>query len=95
MNIQRVKYKDIEQVPQLSIKNDFKQDFQGTAPAPFIGRFGYPYINVGILSPQIMDETSHYDSPRNWSNKNIPIGTVASLRYSLVNSRTWVNCSGL
>jgi len=88
MNIQRVKYKDIEQVPQLSIKNDFKQDFQGTAPAPFIGRFGYPYINVGILSPQIMDETSHYDSPRNWSNKNIPIGTVASLRYSLVNSRT-------
>lgn len=88
MNIQRVKYKDLEELPHLSIKKDFKQDFQGTAPAPFIGRFGYPNVNVGILSPQIMDETSHYDSPRNWSNTNIPIGAVANLRYSLVNSRT-------
>ncbi|MDP3989887.1 MAG: hypothetical protein Q8Q01_01645 [archaeon] len=88
MNIQRVRYKDIEQIPHLHIKKDFKQDFQGTAPAPFIGRFGYPYVNVGILSPQIMGETSQYDSPRHWSNSNTSIGQVASLRYSLVNSRT-------
>src|SRR3989344_1792081 len=88
MKIQRVKYKDIEQVPYLKINQNFKQDFYGTAPAPFIGRFGYPNINIGILSPQFSGDLTEYDSPKLWSSSNTPIGKIASLRYDLVNSRT-------
>ena len=88
MNIQRVKYKDIEQILLLKLKQDFKQNFQGSSPAPFIGRFGYPHVNIGILSPQIPGDTSHYDAPKLWSQQNTPIGSIASLRYGLVNSKT-------
>src|SRR3989344_4808672 len=88
MNIQRVKYRDIEQIPRLHVQQQFKQDFQGSAPAPFIGKFGYPKVNIGILSPQFLGDVSSYDSPRQWSAQNTSIGDVASRRYSLVNSRT-------
>ena len=87
MRIERVKYKDIEQIPKLRVNKNFKQDFQGSAPAPFIGRFGYPLVNIGLLSPQIIDDSPIYDSPRLWSQSNTKIGEVASLRYGLVNSR--------
>ncbi|MBT4651522.1 hypothetical protein HOC13_03290 [Candidatus Woesearchaeota archaeon] len=88
MKIKRVRYRDIEQIPRLEIRKEFKQDFSGSSPAPFIGRFGYPNINIGLLSPQFGGDTSHYDSPRLWSKGNFKIGSIAGLRYGLVNSRT-------
>ena len=88
MQIKRVRYKDIEEIPQLKINTSFKTDFQGSSPAPFIGRFGYPRINIGVLSPQFSGDTSHYDSPRLWNRENAAIGDIASLRYGLVNSRS-------
>ena len=88
MQIRRVKYKDIEEIPQLKINTSFKTDFQGSAPAPFIGRFGYPHVNIGVLSPQFSGDTSQYDSPRLWGKENAAIGNIASLRYGLVNSRS-------
>jgi DNA repair protein NreA len=94
MNIQRVKFKDIEQIPSININKNFKQNFQGSSPAPFIGRYGYPNINVGFLSPQFSGDTSHYDSPKQWSSGRFPIGSIASLRYGLVNSRTEGNITG-
>ena len=87
MYIQRVKYKDIEKIPKLQINKSFKQEFQGSIPAPFIGRFGYPKVNIGILSPQINDNDTNYDSPKGWSRSNADIGEIATLRYGLVNSR--------
>ncbi len=80
MQIHRVKYKDIEQALQFSIPKNFKTDFQGSSPAPFIGRFGYPNINIGVLSPQFSGDTSHYDSPQLWSKANFNINRIASLR---------------
>ena len=71
----------------MQVRQQFKQDFFGTSPAPFIGRFGYPNVNIGILSPQHQGDTSLYDSPRSWSAANLPIGRIASMRYELVNSR--------
>lgn len=87
MNIKRVKYQDLERIPQLRISPIFKQDFQGSVHAPFIGRYGYPQVNIGLLSPQIIDDNPIYDSPRLWSQSNTSIGEVAALRYGLVNSR--------
>ncbi|MBI2102421.1 hypothetical protein HYT55_01160 [Candidatus Woesearchaeota archaeon] len=95
MQIHRVKYKDIEQAPQFSLPKNFKTNFQGSSPAPFIGRFGYPTINVGLLSPQFSGDTSHYDSPTLWSKANFSINSVASLRYGLVNSQTTANVKQL
>ena len=88
MQIKRVRYKDIEEIPQLKINTSFKTDFQGSSPAPFIGKFGYPRVNIGVLSPQFSGDTSHYDSPRLWNRENATIGNIASLRYGLVNSRS-------
>src|SRR3989338_3919664 len=88
MQIKRVKFKDLEQLPQFKINTNFKHDFQGSSPAPFIGRFGYPKINIGFLSPQLSGDTSNYDSPSSWSQENSSIQSIASLRYGLVNSRT-------
>ncbi len=91
MQIRRVKYKDIEEIPKLKINKSFKTDFQGSSPAPFIGRFGYPHVNIGVLSPQFSGDTSYYDSPKIWSKGNFAIGNIASMRYGLVNSRTQAN----
>jgi len=95
MQLQRVKYKDIEQIPQLQLHKNFKQDFQGSAPAPFIGRFGYPNVNIGILSPQFSGDTSHYDAPRLWSKGKFSISQIANMRYGLVNSRITHNIKQL
>src|SRR3989338_11379000 len=95
MQIRRVKYKDIEEIPHLKINKSFKTDFQGSAPAPFIGRFGYPNVNIGILSPQFSGDTSNYDAPRLWSKGKFSISQIANLRYNLVNSRTTHNIKQL
>ncbi len=95
MQVRRVKFKDIEQIPRLQVKERFKQDFFGSAPAPFVGRFGYPQVNVGVLSPQFIGNVSSYDSPREWSKGNYRLGEIAGLRYSLVNSRMKWNIKDL
>ncbi len=95
MNIKRIKYRDIEEVPHLRVKNEFKQDFQGSSPALFIGKFGYPNVSVGFLSPQFSGDTSYYDSPKSWSKRDAAIGDIASLRYELVNSRMTGNINKL
>jgi DNA repair protein NreA len=87
MKIKRVKYKDLEQVPLMKTNKVFKKDFFGSSPAPFIGRYGYPNVNIGFLSPQFSGDTSYYHSPRLWSKSDFAIGQVANFRSGLVNSR--------
>ncbi|MBS3165151.1 hypothetical protein J4439_07005 [Candidatus Woesearchaeota archaeon] len=63
-------------------------DFSGSAPAPFVGRAGYPYVNVGILSPpRIEPRAWEYDAPRLWSRDSYDISRIVQLRSELVNSR--------
>jgi hypothetical protein len=65
-----------------------KQDFFGSAPAPFIGRYGYPDVNVGILSPSELDKDAWLlDAPRYWADNNFQIQQVVDIRSSLINSR--------
>lgn len=69
-------------------KQAVKEDFAGSSPAPFVGRFGYPYINVGILSTvEVKEDAWLYDSPRYWAEHNFQIPELIDLRSSLVNSR--------
>ncbi|MDP2749579.1 MAG: hypothetical protein Q8O89_01965 [Nanoarchaeota archaeon] len=67
-----------------------KSEFVSSSPAPFIGHYGYPFINVGVLSP--IEETSSerswiYDAPRHWSENDFQIRQIIDFRSSLVNSR--------
>ncbi len=73
----------------VKVKNSLgKEDFYGSSPTPFVGRFGYPNINVGILSLQEKTEDAWlYDAPKHWSVQNFNIQRIANLRSELINSR--------
>jgi len=75
------------------VKNLLKsEDFFGSSPAPFIGSFGYPDINVGILSPpEQRDDAWLYDAPLHWANNDFGIPQIVDLRSSLINSRFKAN----
>ncbi|MBW2991607.1 Nre family DNA repair protein [Candidatus Woesearchaeota archaeon] len=69
-----------------------KEDFFGSAPSPFVGRYGYPDINVGILSPaEIQADAWLLDAPNYWADNNYQIPEIIDLRSSLVNSRFKAN----
>ena len=63
------------------------KDFQGSSPSPFIGRFGYPYVNVGFLSPpEIKDNAWEYDAPKYWAQHDYTIKDIIGFRSELINS---------
>jgi len=65
-----------------------KEEFQGTSPSVFVGHYGYPKVNVGILSPVMQTSDAWiYDAPHHWAKNSFSIRQVVELRSSLVNSR--------
>lgn len=70
------------------VKNLTEKDFFGSSPAPFVGHYGYPYVNVGILSPPMITEDAwEYDAPRHWATSNYEIPKIVDYRSALINSR--------
>ncbi len=69
-----------------------KPEFFGSAPSPFIGRFGYPDVHVGILTPPEEKEQAWlHDAPNYWSLSDYKIPQIVDLRSALVNSRFKAN----
>ena len=66
-------------------------DFHSSSPAPFVGRHGYPEVNVGILAPPDAEDSAIYDAPRQWAAQGYSIPQIVGLRSSLVNSRFRAN----
>jgi hypothetical protein len=65
-----------------------KEDFLGSSPTPFVGHYGYPFLNVGILStPEVKEDAWEYDAPRHWASNNYNIPQIIDFRSSLINSR--------
>jgi DNA repair protein NreA len=76
----------------VKVKENVKSDFYGSSPAPFVGRFGYPNINVGVLSPtQQREDAWMFDAPKFWADNNIQIMSIVDFRSSLVNSQFKAN----
>lgn len=79
----------------LKIKNKLrliKENFSTDAVSPFVGRFDYPNINVGVLTPPDHSEESWlYDAPKQWSMQNLQIPKIVDFRSSLINSRSKIN----
>lgn len=74
------------------VKQVLKPDFSSNSPAPFVGRFGYPDVNVGILSPPEKQENAwEYDAPRHWAQQKFAIPKIIDFRSELVNSAKKVN----
>ena len=70
------------------VRKEVKEDFSGSAPNVFVGRYGYPNVNVGILSPsEQVGDAWLYDAPRHWAEKDFGIRKIIDYRSSLVNSR--------
>lgn len=66
-----------------------REQFFGNSPAPFVGRFGYPFVNVGILSPpEVTEDAWLYDAPQVWSSRDYQIPEIVGFRSSLINSHS-------
>ncbi len=92
----RISYKEKEKLIQSAINRAKpklpKEDFTSSAPSPFVGRFGYPDVNLGILTtPEIKDDAWQYDAPKFWSKSNYQINQLVNLRTELINSKFKVN----
>lgn len=70
-----------------SDENFSKTNYFGASPATFVGRYGYPHVNVGILTPPNITQSETYDDPRLWGSQNYDINQLINIRSSLVNSR--------
>ena len=68
-------------------KRIIRKDFSSDAVAPFVSRFNYPNINVGILAPpEETEEAWLYDAPKYWAVNNFQIPKIIDFRSSLINS---------
>jgi len=60
-----------------------KKDYQAQSPNIFVGRFGYPNVNVGVLS---VEEYKTHDEPKKWSKDYYSINQIIALRSELINA---------
>jgi len=66
-----------------------KDSFFGTSPpSVFVGRFNYPRVNVGILSPPIeIDAAEKLDFPELWYKEQSTIRQILDYRSEMIHSR--------
>jgi DNA repair protein NreA len=72
-------------IKQKQFNETAKKEYFGESPNVFIGRYGYPKVNVGFLSETQLPKDA--DSPKIWSEKDYQIPEIVDIRSSLVNSR--------
>ncbi len=66
-----------------------KENFSGSAPSVFVGRYGYPNVNVGILSPAAVDKRAwQLDAPSFWYSQSYSIEKVLEARSQLIHPRS-------
>ncbi|MBT4824082.1 hypothetical protein HN695_03105 [Candidatus Woesearchaeota archaeon] len=65
-----------------------KQDYFGASPNLFVGKFGYPNINVGIMN---VEDYQKHDEPLTWVKEGTTIPKIIDLRTQLINSQFRAN----
>jgi len=71
---------------QKSFNENAKKDFYGENYNVFVGRFGYPDINVGLLNISEPKKDESIDNPLLWSKDDYDINQIIQLRSNLINS---------
>ncbi|MBS3147545.1 hypothetical protein J4219_01530 [Candidatus Woesearchaeota archaeon] len=92
MFVRSVSYKEKERILISALAKarhlECAQEFSGSSVTPFVGRFGYPKVDVGIMAPPIRDEQAkRFDAPREWAQNNATIAQVVDFRSQMINSR--------
>lgn len=59
--------------------------FGDSPPGVFIGRYGYPKVDIGPLVPPLLGDTSVMDTPEHWVGKTID--EIVDFRFSLVRGK--------
>ncbi len=68
------------------VEHLLKEEMYGSSPpAVFVGRYGYPKVQVGPLVPPVVEDTSIMDTPEFWIHKSID--DVVSFRSMLVRGK--------
>ena len=63
-----------------------RRDIAGSSPpAVFVGRYGYPKVDIGPLLPAEFGDTSEMDQPERWVGKGID--EIADMRFKLVRGK--------
>jgi len=59
--------------------------FSGSSPPEiFVGRYGYPNVYTGILSPQSHDNSERFSSSELWVRENLQLKEILELRGKLI-----------
>lgn len=68
---------------------NLKTEFSGSSPPEiFVGKWNYPNVYTGILSPEEYGNTELMSSPELWHEKKLSISDIISQRQKLIYSRT-------
>jgi len=71
---------------QKTFNENSKKEFYGENYNVFVGKFGYPDINVGLLNINEPKKDETIDNPLLWSNDEYDINKIINLRSNLINS---------
>lgn len=67
----------------------FKKTFSGSSPPEiFVGKWNYPNVYAGLVTPEQYGDTNHYTSAEKWYDKKYPLDKIKSLRTELLYGRT-------
>lgn len=67
-------------------------EFSGSSPPEiFVGKWNYPNVYTGILSPTEYGQTAIMSSPELWHEKKLSIPSILSMRNKLIYGRTQSN----
>jgi DNA repair protein NreA len=81
-SISSIKFRNISALQKV------KEHFLSSSVAPFVGRYGYPNVNVGILTPPSVKENAEVlDDQIAWSRNKLDIPQIVDHRSQLLNSR--------
>ena len=85
-------YRNCPIVAKKQSKKQFssKQDYVGQSPNVFVGQYGYPKVNVGLLN---VEEYNEHDDIKTWSVKGYAVDKIVDLRSSLVNAHKGLSIS--
>ena len=71
---------------QKSFNENSKKDFFGENYNVFVGKYGYPDVNVGLLNINEPKKDETIDNPLLWSKDDYDINKIIQLRSNLINS---------
>lgn len=64
---------------------DAKEIAGSSPPAVFVGRYGYPKVEIGPLLPPILGDTTEMDTPEMWGGKGID--EIVDFRFRLIRGK--------